>query len=55
MRGAPGHVEGSLAAAAQTALPASGTVTVAGHRYVVRSFRERGYDGEPLDVWILSA
>ena len=37
------------------ALPASGTATVAGHRDVVRAFHERGYDGEPLTVWILSA
>ena len=54
VRGAPGHVEGSLPAAAHTRLPATGSVTVAGRRYVVRSFRERGYDGEQLRVWILS-
>jgi hypothetical protein len=54
VRGAPGHAEGSLGAATQSALPASGSVTVAGRGYVVRSFRERGYDGEPLTVWILS-
>ena len=54
VRGAPGHVESSLAAAAQAALPASGSVTVAGRTYKVQSFRERGYAGEELEVWILS-
>jgi hypothetical protein len=54
VRGAPGHVEASLAAAADAALPASGDATIAGRAYVVRSFRERGYAGEALEVWILS-
>jgi hypothetical protein len=54
VRGGPGHVEGSLAAATHMALPATGNVTVAGRDYVVRSFSERGYDGEQLQVWILS-
>jgi hypothetical protein len=54
VRGAPGHVESSLAAAAQAPLPASGDATIAGHAYVVRSFREPGYDGESLAVWVLS-
>jgi hypothetical protein len=54
VRGAPGHVETSLAAAADAALPASGDATIAGRAYVVRSFRERGYAGEALEVWILS-
>jgi hypothetical protein len=54
VRGAPGHVESSLAAAAHTALPAAGTATLGGRVYTVRSFREPGYAGEPLEVWILS-
>jgi hypothetical protein len=54
VRGAPGHVESSLAAATQTPLPASGEATIAGHAYGVRSFREPGYDGEALAVWVLS-
>jgi hypothetical protein len=54
VRGASGHVESSLAAAADAALPASGDATIAGRAYVVRSFRERGYAGESLEVWILS-
>ena len=54
VRGAPGHVESSLPAAAHAQLPASGDVTVAGRAYVVRSFRERGFGGESLDVRVLS-
>ena len=54
VRGAPGHVESSLPAAARVALPAAGDATIAGHTYVVRSFHERGYGAEQLDVWILS-
>jgi hypothetical protein len=54
VRGAPGHVESSLAAAAHTALPAAGSATLAGRVYTVRSFREPGFAGEPLEVWILS-
>jgi hypothetical protein len=54
VRGAPGHVESSLAAAANTALPTAGSATIAGRVYTVRSFRERGYDGESLEVWVLS-
>jgi hypothetical protein len=47
------HVRTSLPAAARVSLPSSGTVTVAGHRYQVRSFREPGLAGEPLRIWIL--
>jgi hypothetical protein len=54
VRGAPGHVESSLPAAARLVLPAAGDATIAGHTYVVRSFHERGYGAEQLDVWILS-
>jgi hypothetical protein len=53
VRGAPGHVESSLAAAARAPLPASGDATIAGQDYVVRSFRERGFGGESLEVWLL--
>jgi hypothetical protein len=51
---AAGHVESSLPAAPRARLPAAGTATIAGHAYVVRSFREAGYGGERLEVWILS-
>jgi hypothetical protein len=54
VRGAPGHVESSLAGAASAALPTSGSATIAGHAYVVRSFAEVGFGGEPLDVWVLT-
>jgi hypothetical protein len=54
VRGASGHVESSLAAAARAPLPAAGAATVAGRSYVVRSFREAGFGGESLQVWILS-
>ena len=54
VRGAPGHVESSLPAAAQATLPAAGTATLAGGTYVVRSFPEKGFAGEALQVWILT-
>jgi len=54
VRGAPGHVESSLPAAARRSLPAAGDATIAGRTYVVRSFHEPGYAAERLDVWILS-
>ena len=53
VRGAPGHAESSLPGATGTALPASGNATIAGQPYVVRSFREVGFGGEALQVWIL--
>jgi len=53
VRGAPGHVESSLTPAPAT-LPLSGTATIAGRAYVVRSFPEAGFAGEPLTVWVLS-
>lgn len=37
----------------RVALRSSGTVTVGGHRYRVRSFSERGLAGETLGIWIL--
>jgi len=54
VRGAPGHVESSLPGASAAALPPSGNATIAGQAYVVRSFPEVGFGGEPLDVWVLS-
>jgi hypothetical protein len=52
-RGASGQVRTSLPAAAHAPLPASGSATVAGRSYTVRSFRERAWGGEALTVWIL--
>ena len=54
VRGAPGHVESSLPGATDTALPAAGSATIAGQSYVVRSFREVGFSGEALQVWVLT-
>jgi hypothetical protein len=51
-RGA-GHVRTSLSAAAHASLPSSGPVTIAGRRYLVRSFQEPGLAGETLRIWIL--
>jgi hypothetical protein len=49
-----GHQPAALrAAAAQPALPASGNATIGGQTYVVRSFREVGFGGEALQVWVL--
>jgi hypothetical protein len=53
VRGGSGHVRTSLPAAVGVRLPASGHVTIAGHRYLVRSFHETAWGGEPLTVWIL--
>jgi hypothetical protein len=47
------HVRTSLPAALNVRLPDSGTATVAGHRYQVRSFMETALGGEPVKVWIL--
>lgn len=52
-RGASGHVRASRGAPPLVRLPASGQVTIAGHRYSVRSFHELGWGNEPLTVWIL--
>jgi hypothetical protein len=48
------HVRSSLPAATHANLPSSGPVTVAGRRYLVRSFHETAWNGEPVTVWILT-
>jgi hypothetical protein len=53
-RGASGQVRTSLPAAAHAPLPDSGNATIAGRGYTVRAFRELGWGGEPLTVWILA-
>jgi hypothetical protein len=50
----PGHVRTSLPAAAHVQLPSRGSVTIAGHRYLVRSFQETALGGEPVTAWILT-
>ena len=52
-RGSSGQVRTSLPAAAHIALPQSGSVSVSGRRYTVRSFHEVGWGGEALTVWVL--
>jgi hypothetical protein len=48
-----GHVRSSLPAAAQVKLPSTGSVTIAGRRYQVSSFRETAWGNEPVTVSIL--
>lgn len=48
-----GHVRTSLPAAARAHLPSTGSVTIAGRRYTVRSFHQTAWDNEPVTVWIL--
>jgi hypothetical protein len=52
-RGGSGRVRVSRGAPPISRLPASGHVTIIGHRYTVRSFQELGWGNEPLTVWIL--
>jgi hypothetical protein len=47
------HVRTSLPAAASAHLPDSGTTTIGGARYQVRSFRQMALANEPVKVWIL--
>jgi hypothetical protein len=53
-RGASGQARASLPAVARARLPRSGSVTLAGRVYAVRSFVERAWGGEPLTVWLLT-
>ena len=53
VRGQRGEVETSLPAAAHVRLPSNGSVTIAGQRYQVSSFREMAWNHEPVTVSIL--
>jgi hypothetical protein len=55
VRGARGHVRTSLAAAARLSLPRSGCTQIGARRYVVGSFSETSFSGEPLTIWLLTA
>jgi hypothetical protein len=55
VRGNPGHVIASSPAFLKASLPASGSVSVNGHEYLVGSFTETGFAGEKLRVWLLGA
>jgi hypothetical protein len=49
-----GHMRTSLPAAANVKLPSQGPVTIAGRRYLVRSFQEKAWSNEPVTAWILA-
>ena len=49
-----GHVRTSLPAALHVHLPDSGTVTIAGRRYQVRTLARTALGGEPVKIWILA-
>lgn len=54
VRGAQGQVRTLLPAARGVSLPAMGCVRVGGRHYVVRSFKEAGFIGESLTIWLLT-
>jgi len=54
VRGNPGHVVASSPAFSHAKLPSSGSVSIDGHEYLVGSFNERGFAGEPLRISILT-
>jgi hypothetical protein len=54
VRGDGSHVASSLAGGAAARLPPAGDAAVGGRTYVVRSFPETGFAGEPLTVWLLT-
>jgi hypothetical protein len=43
----------SMYSAAFVKLPSSGTVRISGGRYLVRSFGEKDWSGEPVTIWLL--
>jgi hypothetical protein len=53
IRGRSGQLRTSMHSAAFVKLPATGGVQLGGHRYLVRSFQERAWGGEPVTIWIL--
>ncbi len=55
VRGADGQVRTLLAAAKRVPLPLAGCAWVARRQYVVSSFKERGFTGEPVTIWLLTA
>jgi hypothetical protein len=55
VRGARGQACTSVAAAARPSLPRSGCTRIGSRAYVVRSFNEPGFAGDPLTIWVLTA
>jgi hypothetical protein len=47
------HLRTSMHAAALVKLPARGSVSLAGRRYLVRSFKRPSWDGGNVTIWIL--
>jgi hypothetical protein len=54
-RGARGQVRTLLPGARSASLPQSGCTRVGGRQYVVSSFQETSFTGEPLTIWLLTA
>ena len=54
VQGAHGRVRTLLPAARKLSLPLSGCTRVGTRRYMVRSFKETGFIGEPLTIWLLT-
>jgi len=54
-RGAHGQVRTLLPAAKSASLPRSGCTRVGGRQYVVSSFQETSFTGEPVTIWLLTA
>jgi hypothetical protein len=50
-----GRMRTSLPAAVGSPLPASGCTRIGSRPYLVRSFRETSFTGEPLTIWLLVA
>lgn len=55
VRGAAGQFRTTLPAAVHASLPRSGCTQIGARKYVVRSFDETSFTGEPLTIWILTA
>jgi hypothetical protein len=53
VRGSRGQARTSIGAVPRR-LPGSGCVSIAGRRYAVSSFSERGFAGEGLTIWVLA-
>jgi hypothetical protein len=55
VRSGGGQMRTSLPAVAISPLPASGCTRIGSRPYVVRSFKETSFTGEPLTIWLLVA
>ncbi len=55
VRGTGGQMRTSLSVVPLGSLPGSGCVKLGARRYVVSSFHETSYTGEPLTIWLLTA